>query len=69
MPNKTRSANEAEATSGLRIRSRIPMTTRQEKDRVILRMAERSGKRSMEVAGKRIERGIRAALKAGETKR
>ena len=64
---KTRSAKITKAAGESRIRSRIPATPQQEKDKVILRMAERSGRRTMEVAGKRIERGIRAALKAGES--
>ncbi len=69
MPQKTPRAKTTEAASEPRIRSRIPMTPQQEKSLVILRMAERSGRRSMEAASKRIERGIRAALKAGESDR
>jgi hypothetical protein len=67
MPHKTRRAKMTETAGESRIRSRVPMTPQQEKDTVILRMAEESGRRSMEVAGKRIERGIRAALNAGES--
>ena len=62
MPQKTRRAKIAEAAR----KSRMPMNSQQEKRTIILRMAERSGEKSMKVVGKRIERGIRAAFKAGK---
>ena len=43
------------------------MNAQQEMSKAIMREAERSGKRSLEAAGKRIEQGIRTALKTGES--
>ena len=64
MPRRVRKARVTEAASGSRKGPEIPLNSPDEKSMIILRMAERSGERSMEVVSKRIQRGIRAALKA-----
>ena len=64
---RTRRSKSVETANGPRMGSGIPLNAQQEKNMAILKEAERSGRRSMAAAGKRIRRGIREALKASES--
>ena len=67
MTQRTRRPKKTRGSSRSGLGPDIPLNAQQEMSKAIMREAERSGKRSLEAAGKRIEQGIRTALKTGES--
>ena len=65
MPQRTRRPKTTE-TAG---ETRVPLNPQREIDMFLTRMAEESGDKSMKAVGKRMKKGIRAALKAGKSDR